>query len=143
MVAVNVLVRVLSYGGAGILQTGPINGGLFLTDEAIEIGPGPNSFPINVRNAASFGITYQLRRKGVWLSLLGRHESGVPLEVEEDELDELRSRTGADLVDFARGRVKPWTIFDAAAGFEIVSRTASVYRNAIRRREYCQHKICL
>lgn len=110
----------LSYGNARILQTGPINGGLFLTDEAIEIGPGTKFIPDqDVRNAVSFGATYQLRRQGVWFSLLGRHESGVPLEVEEDELEELRTRTGADLVNFEHARVKPWTIFDFAAGFEM------------------------
>jgi len=110
----------VSYGNARILQTGPINGGLFLTDEAIEIGPGTKFIPDqDVRNAVSFGATYQFRRQGVWLSLLGRHESGVPLEVEEDELDELRERTGADLVNFERARVKPWTVFDFAAGFEL------------------------
>jgi outer membrane receptor protein involved in Fe transport len=37
----------------------------------------------------------------------GRYESGTPLQVEEDDLDELEERPGADLVDFARGRVKP------------------------------------
>ncbi len=110
----------LSYGNARILQTGPINGGLFLTDEAIEIGPGTKFIPDqDVRNSVSFGTTYRLRRQGIWFSLLGRHESGVPLEVEEDELEDLQERTGADLVDFTRGRVKPWTIFDFAAGFEM------------------------
>ena len=112
----------VSYGNARILQTGPINGGLFLTDEAIEIGPGTKFIPDqDVRNSVSFGMTYQLKREGIWVSFLGRHESGVPLEVEEEELDELRSRTGADLVNFERGRVKPWTILDLAGGFELFS----------------------
>ncbi|HEY0431670.1 MAG TPA: TonB-dependent receptor, partial [Pyrinomonadaceae bacterium] len=34
-----------SYGNARILQTGPINGGLFLTDEFIDIGPGTRFIP--------------------------------------------------------------------------------------------------
>lgn len=110
----------VSYGNARIVQTGPINGGLFLTNEVIEIGPGTKFTPDqDVRNTASFGITYQPRSKGFWLSLMGRHESGVPLEVDEDELDDLRERTGADLVNFERGRVKPWTILDLAGGFEL------------------------
>jgi hypothetical protein len=109
-----------SYGNARILQTGPINGGLFLTDEFIEIGPGTRFIPDHdVRNSASFGLTYQARRQGFWVSLLGRHESGVPLEVEDDELEDLRARTGADLVNFERGRVKPWTIVDLGGGFEM------------------------
>jgi outer membrane receptor protein involved in Fe transport len=110
----------VSYGNARIVQTGPINGGLFLTDEVIEIGPGTKFTPDqDVRNTASFGVTYQPRGKGFWLSLMGRHESGVPLEVDDDELDDLRERTGADLVNFERGRVKPWTIFDLGGGFEL------------------------
>jgi hypothetical protein len=110
----------VSYGNARIVQTGPINGGLFLTDEVMEIGPGTRFTPDqDVRNTASFGLTYQPRSKGFWLSLGGRHESGVPLEVDEDELDDLRERTGADLVNFERGRVKPWTLFDLAGGFEL------------------------
>jgi outer membrane receptor protein involved in Fe transport len=112
----------ISYGNARIVQTGPINGGLFLTDEVIEIGPGTRFVPDqDVRNAASFGVTYQLRRKGLWISLMGRHESGVPLEVDDEGLEELRSRPGADLVNFERGRVKPWTIIDVAGGFELFS----------------------
>ena len=109
-----------SYGNARILQTGPINGGLFLTDEVIEIGSGTQFIPDqDVRNAVAFGMTYQLKRKGIWASLMGRHESGVPLEVDEDEIDELRERPGSDLVNFERARVKPWTVIDLAGGFEL------------------------
>lgn len=110
----------LSYGNARILQTGPINGGLFLTDEFLEIGPGTRFIPDqDERNAVSFAVTYNLRGKGFWASFLGRYESGMPLEVEQDELDELRSRTGADLVNFDRGRVKPWSLFDVSTGLDL------------------------
>jgi hypothetical protein len=111
-----------SYGNARILQTGPINGGLFLADEFIEIGPGTRFIPDqDERNAASFAVTYNLRSKGLWASFLGRYESGMPLEVEDESLDELRSRPGADLVNFERGRVKPWTLFDVSAGWDLLS----------------------
>ncbi len=110
----------VSYGNARILQTGPINGGLFLTDEFIEIGPGTRFIPDqDERNAVSFAVTYNLRSKGLWASLLGRYESGMPLEVDDDELDELRSEPAADLVNFERGRVKPWTVFDVSAGWDL------------------------
>ena len=111
----------LSYGNARILQAGPINGGLFLTNEFIEIGPGTRFIPDHdVRNAISFAVTYALQPRGLWATLLGRYESGVPLEVEEEELEELRSRPGADLVDFARRRVKPWSVFDFAVGWDFL-----------------------
>ena len=109
-----------SYGNARILQTGPINGGLFLTDEFIEIAPGTRFTPDHdERNTVSFAVSYNLRSKGLWASFLGRYESGMPLEVDEDSLDELRSRPGADLVNFERGRVKPWSLFDVSAGLDL------------------------
>lgn len=111
----------LSYGNARVLQTGPINGGLFLTDEFITIGPGTRFIPDHdVRNTVSFAVSYALQRRGLWATLFGRYESGVPLEVEEGALEELRSRPGADLVDFERGRVRPWNVFDFAAGWDFL-----------------------
>lgn len=109
-----------SYGNARILQTGPINGGLFLTDEFIEIGPGTRFIPDHdERNTVSFAVNYNLRSKGLWASFMGRYESGMPLEVEPDDLDELRDEPGADLVNFERARVKPWSVFDVAAGWDL------------------------
>jgi len=55
------------------------------------------------------------------LSFSGRHESGVPLEVEDDRLEELKAAPGAELVDFERGRVKPRTTFNVAAGLRFFS----------------------
>lgn len=113
----------LSYTNSRILQTGPINGGLFLTGEFIEIGPGTKFIPDqDQRNTGSFALNYQHRRSRLLLSFSGRHESGVPLEVEEDRLDDLKAAPGADLVNFARGRVKPRTIFDTAAGITLFTR---------------------
>ncbi len=111
----------LSYGNARVQQTGPINGGLFLTDEFITIGPGTRFTPDHdVRNTVSFAVSYALQRRGPWATLFGRYESGVPLEVEEGTLDELRSRPGADLVDFGRGRIRPWSVFDVATGWDFI-----------------------
>jgi outer membrane receptor protein involved in Fe transport len=113
----------LSYTNMRLLQTGPLNGGLFLTDEFIEIGPGTRFIPDqDQRNTGAFGVTYRHHRSGLLLSFTGRHESGVPLEVEEDELDELRSAPGAELVNFDRGRVKPRTIFNFSAGVNLFKR---------------------
>jgi hypothetical protein len=110
----------LSYTNMRLLQTGPLNGGLFLTDEFIEIGPGTRFIPDqDQRNTGAFGVTYRHNRSGLLLSFTGRHESGVPLEVEDDELEELRSAPGAELVNFDRGRVKPRTIFNFSAGVNL------------------------
>jgi outer membrane receptor protein involved in Fe transport len=113
----------LSYTNQRVLQTGPINGGLFLTEEFIEIGPGTKFIPDqDQRNTGCFAINYQHRRSSLLLSFSGRHESGVPLEVEEDRLDELKAAPGAELVNFERGRVKPRTTFNFTAGLTMFSR---------------------
>ncbi len=43
------------------------------------------------------------------------------LEVKEEALEELRSRPGAELIDFARRGVRPWSIFDLVAGWDFLS----------------------
>jgi outer membrane receptor protein involved in Fe transport len=113
----------LSYTNMRLLQTGPLNGGLFLTDEFIEIGPGVRFIPdLDQRNTGAFGVLYRHLRSGLSLSLTGRHESGVPLEVEDERLEELKSAPGAELVNFERGRVKPRTIFNFSAGVNLFKR---------------------
>ncbi len=110
----------LSYTNARILQTGPINGGLFLTDEFIEIGPGTRFIPDHdQRNVSAFGLTYT--RRNWWASLSGRHESGVGLEVDAERLEELKEERGAELVNFDRRRVRPWTLFDFSTGVDLWS----------------------
>src|SRR4030095_6791945 len=70
----------------------------------------------------SFAINYQHRRSSLLLSFSGRHESGVPLEVEEDKLEELKAAPGAELVNFDRGRVRPRTTFNLGAGLTLFNR---------------------
>jgi len=112
----------VSYGNSLVYQTGPINGGLFLEEEILEIGPGTRFIPDHdQRNTGAFGLTFQHQDRGFWASLYGRHESGTPLEVEEDELDEVMERRGAELVDFDRMRVKPRTLLDVSAGKRLFS----------------------
>jgi hypothetical protein len=111
----------LSYTNSRILQIGPINGGLFLTDEFVEIGPGTRFIPDHdQRNVGSFAVTYNQRRRGWFATFAGRHESGVPLEVEDERLADLMNAPGSDLVNFNRLRVRPWTIFDFAAGWNVL-----------------------
>lgn len=113
----------ISYGNSNVFQIGPINGGLFLEDEVIEIGPGTRFVPDHdQRNVGGFGVTYSHLKTGLWASLFGRHESGTPLQVDDDDLDELMRRSGADLVNFERGRVKPRTLFDASIGRDLLRR---------------------
>ncbi len=111
----------LSYSNSSVFQVGPINGGLFLEEEVIEIGPGTKFTPDHdQRNVGALGVMYYDHKTGFWASFGGRHESGTPLEVEEEEeIEELMERPGADLVNFERGRVKPRTLFDVSVGIDL------------------------
>lgn len=111
----------LSYTNQRILQTGPINGGLFLTDEFIEIGEGVRFIPDHdQRNVGAFGLLYEHQKSGIWTAFSGRYESGVPLEVDEERLLELRQTAGADLVNFERRRIKPYTLLNLSAGADLL-----------------------
>jgi hypothetical protein len=91
-----------------VTQVGPITGGVFLEDDVAEIGPGVEFTPDHdQRVVASGGLTWTGSRAS--LSAVARHETGTPLELDEDEADEFTSRPGAGRVDFERGRVKPRT----------------------------------
>ncbi len=109
-----------SWTNSRILQTGPINGGLFLTDEFIEIGPGTRFIPDHdQRNVASFAVMYNSKERRWFGTFGGRHESGVIIEADDDRIIELMQMPGADLVNFDRGRVRPWTIFNLQAGWHL------------------------
>jgi hypothetical protein len=94
-----------------VVQFGPINGGLFLEEDVLKIGPGTRFTPDHdQRHVGAAGVTYQRVSRGFAASLSAGHESGTPLEV--DDPADLIGRPGADLVDFASGRVRPRTVFD-------------------------------
>jgi outer membrane receptor for ferrienterochelin and colicins len=113
----------LTYTLAKIDQYGPINGGLFLEDDIIDIGAGTRFTPDHdQRHALSAGLSYEAGRRGLLLAFAGRYRSGTPLEVGEEELRPLAGRHGGDLVDVARERVKPYVVLDVQAGCRLVRR---------------------
>ena len=110
-----------SYAHARVEQFGPITGGLFLEEEVIEIGPGTAFTPDHdQRHVAAYGVSFDRETTGTSVTVNGRYESGTPLEVEEDDFDELAARPGAEHVDFARGRVKPRHVVDLAVAQRIL-----------------------
>ena len=112
-----------SYTNNTIVEIGPINGGLFLDDDFIDIGPGTRFTPDHdQRNVASFGVTYSARRRGIWTSFSGRFESGVPIELPDLDPSELNALPGADLVNLGTGRVKPWYVLGWSGGMDLVRR---------------------
>jgi hypothetical protein len=58
------------------------------------------------------------------MSLDGRYESGTPLEVDEDNVDELLARPGSELIDLDRGRVRARQVFDVVSGFRLLRRSS-------------------
>lgn len=105
----------LSYTNSHVKQVGPITGGLFLEADVIAIGSGTAFTPDHdQRHVGAFGAAYDSERGAFSASFAGRYESGTPLEVDVEELDELADRPGAGLVDFERGRVKPRQVYDLA-----------------------------
>jgi outer membrane receptor protein involved in Fe transport len=112
----------VSYTNSRVEQVGPVTGGLFLEEEVIEIGPGTRFTPDHdQRHVAAAGLTYDHGPTGFWAAMTGRYESGTPLEVDDDDLDELLERPGAELIDIARGRVRPRTILDVMAAKRVVA----------------------
>jgi outer membrane receptor protein involved in Fe transport len=101
----------VSYTLSKVEQVGPINGGLFLEENILEIGPGTRFTPDHdQRHAAAAGVTYV--KGGFSASLTAQYQSGTPLEVDEDALVDVMERPGAALVNFETGRVRPRTVFD-------------------------------
>jgi len=112
-----------TYTNNRITEIGPLNGGLFLDDDFIDIGPGTRFVPDHdQRNVASFALTYSSRHRGIWTSFNGRFESGVPLELPDLDDEELHALPGANLVNFDTGRVKPWYVFGWSGGMDLVQR---------------------
>lgn len=103
-----------SYTLAKVEQVGPINGGLFLEENMLEIAPGTRFTPDHdQRHVAAAGVTYMSVSRGFSVSIAAKYETGTPLQVEEDDLADLMGRPGTDLVDFEVGRVRPRLVFDA------------------------------
>lgn len=107
----------LSYTNSHVVWFGPINGGLFLEHDVIEIGPGTRFTPDHdQRHVGAAGVSYDDEPRGFWVAATAQYASGTPLEVDEEDLEELKERPGAELVDFERGRVEPRLVVDVQAG---------------------------
>ena len=100
-----------NWSAARVIQTGPINGGLFLEDEVEEIGPGVEFSPDHdQRFTAGGAVTWEHRRSGAAVSFTARYETGTPVQQDEDDFEGLLTQPGAEMVDFDAGRVKPRTV---------------------------------
>jgi hypothetical protein len=122
----------VSYGNSRVEQAGPITGGLFLEDEVAEIAGGERFTPDHdQRNTGAAGVSFVA--SGTSVAVNARYESGTPLQLEEEDLDELEERPGAELVDFERGRVRPRKSVDVVVSQQLrrVGRTELSLRFAL------------
>jgi len=58
-------------------------------------------------------------RRGLWTTFSGRYESGTPVEVDPDQLPQLESQPGANLVNLQTQRVSPWVVFGLSGGVDL------------------------
>jgi hypothetical protein len=122
----------LSYSNSRITEIGPLNGGLFLTDDFLEIGPDTRFTPDHdQRNVGSFAVSYTRPWRSAWASFSGRYESGVPLDLPAESLPDLSSRPGAGLVNFGTGRVKPWAVLGMSGGMDLLAAERVVVSAAV------------
>ena len=111
----------VNYTRARVDNVGPITGGLFLTDEFVEIGPGTVFHPDHDQpHVASAGVRARPSSGRWWLAFDARHGGGGPLEVEDDDLDEVLAGPGGDLIDGPRQRMRPWTVIDVGASIDLL-----------------------
>lgn len=109
----------VNYTHSRVENVGPITGGLFLTDEFLEIGPGTAFHPDHDQpHVASAGMRLRPGARW-WVALDARHGGGGPIEVEDDDLADVVAGPAGDLIDVARGRMRPWTLLDMAASVEM------------------------
>jgi outer membrane receptor protein involved in Fe transport len=100
---------------ARVRQRGPVTGGLFLEEDIADIVSRDEFIPDHDQLlVASSGWTWTPARSGATLSFTVRHETGTPIE-SGDDVEDLRSRPGAQTVDFERGRVAARTVASVQA----------------------------
>ena len=61
------------------------------------------------------GVSWEHPGSRTVLSFTARYETGTPIQQEDDDLAALMERPGAEMVDFAEGRVKPRTVVSVLA----------------------------
>jgi hypothetical protein len=116
----------LSYANQSGIGQGPITGGLFLGDAASGALTDTSRFAVSQdqRNTARANVRYQVSKR-LWLATSAQYGSGLPVEIDDPNIDLLRSQFGAAIVDrvnFDKGRVKPSFSFNVAGGAQIYSK---------------------
>ncbi len=117
----------VSYANARAYGVTPINGGLFLGEDtqSLEVAGLKFANDHDQRNEAQFQLGYNHKPSGLYATLSGRYDSGVPTDVEPGTTLAQFVAEGFDPrlyneIDFQRGRVRPRTILDFSIGADLL-----------------------
>ncbi|MDQ2975371.1 MAG: TonB-dependent receptor [Acidobacteriota bacterium] len=117
----------LSFANARAYGVTPINGGLFLGENTQSLRVSGLKFPNDhdQRNEGQFQLGYNHRPSGIYATLSGRYDSGVPTDVQPGTTLAQFVADGFDPrlyneIDFQRGRVKPRTLLDFSIGADLL-----------------------
>jgi hypothetical protein len=112
----------MTYANQSGIGQGPITGGLFLGDDAVNALRDTRKFAVSQdqRNTARARVRFRAERR-IWLAMGAQYGSGLPAHAGGD-LSTLVAQFGAAIlsrVNLERGRVRPNFSLDAAAGAEL------------------------
>jgi hypothetical protein len=113
----------VGYANQSGIGQGPITGGLFLGNDALNALTDTSKFAVtqDQRNTLRGRVRFQAQ-KHVWLAMGAQYGSGLPADTRGADLNTLLEQFGAAIVsqvNLQRGRVRPNFSLDAAAGAEI------------------------
>ncbi|MEO7270653.1 MAG: TonB-dependent receptor [Vicinamibacterales bacterium] len=132
----------LAYSHASVVQFGPVTGGLFLEDEVAAIQDGTRFIPDHdQRHALSSSVSYANAPRRLRASGTFRYQTGTPVGLDQEEVDNLRGRPGSETVDFETGRVKPRAVLDLLASWMVTrgrgtDATVTVWMNNVTDQTY-------
>jgi outer membrane receptor protein involved in Fe transport len=116
-----------SFANARAYGVTPINGGLFLGEntQSLQVSGLKFANDHDQRNEAQFQFGYNHRPSGIYATLSGRYDSGVPTDVQPGTTLAQFVADGFDPrlykeIDFQRGRVRPRTLLDFSIGADLL-----------------------
>jgi hypothetical protein len=111
----------VSVSRASILLTAPLTGGLFLG----AVPPAGEQFYADhdQRWQAQGGLSFATGARGLFGSVTGRYDSGIPFELPDGfDPTTFEDPSALPLINVEKGRVRPRALFDAVAGTEVLRR---------------------
>ncbi|MEO7189874.1 MAG: TonB-dependent receptor [Vicinamibacterales bacterium] len=114
-----------TYSHARVVQYGPVTGGLFLEDDVASIDDDGDGFAPDHDQRHALGIAGTYGPAGARCGISGkfRYRSGTPMQLDDEGLEDLAGRSGAETVDQDSGRVRPQIVADIQAQWRFARKT--------------------